>query len=324
MKGTFFGVVGGVFFAGCLCAETYYVNNNTGVPADFRSFQEAHDAASAGDTIILAPSAERYGAITLTKQLIVRGYGFGDAQGAELAENSLITQFSTVKVGSELDDHSASGSVLEGLYATHIYTYSDNCLVSRCRSESVSLNGDNCSVQQSYFFDLSLRRETHGVVSNSFINSSLSVPGDSSLFLSQCTLYRSGSDFDFNAALHENDGDVFVKNSIVGSFRGAGSVTAEYCVILDEENFPFGSHSMLGEADAVFLSEGSWAFKYQTKEGSVAKTASSSGGEVGMFGGNFPYVLRAVPSMPLINSLELISADATTGITFEVKAEGRD
>lgn len=38
----------------------HYVNNNETFPADFRTFQDAHDAAEPGDTIVLVPSGRQY------------------------------------------------------------------------------------------------------------------------------------------------------------------------------------------------------------------------------------------------------------------------
>ena len=56
-------------------AKIWIVANN-GLPADFTTLQDAHDGASAGDTIHVLGSKQSYGNLTCTKQLHIFGPGY--------------------------------------------------------------------------------------------------------------------------------------------------------------------------------------------------------------------------------------------------------
>jgi len=96
-------------------ADTIYLDNDTTHPADFHTFLEAHDAATEGDTIIVAPSAVSYGTVTITKRLVIRGSGFG------ARENGLPTSivgrsiFDDITIGQGNDRAIASGTLIEGI-----------------------------------------------------------------------------------------------------------------------------------------------------------------------------------------------------------------
>ena len=70
-----------------LNAAIWRVNNIAGVNADFTTIQAAHNAANAGDTIYLEPSAGNYGNLTATKRLVIIGPGYFLAENEGLQAN---------------------------------------------------------------------------------------------------------------------------------------------------------------------------------------------------------------------------------------------
>ena len=59
-------------------AKSWRLSNNPAVKADFSTFQAAHDAAAAGDTIYVDGTGENlsYGHAAVTKKLIIIGPGY--------------------------------------------------------------------------------------------------------------------------------------------------------------------------------------------------------------------------------------------------------
>jgi hypothetical protein len=64
---------------------------------------------------------------------------------------------------------------------------------------------------------------------------------------------------------------------------------------------------------------------YQPISGSVLKTASSSGGEVGWFGGATPYVLYGIPPVPAVTKLRSDGVgNSNTPITITISAKSNN
>jgi len=59
-------------------------------------------------------------------------------------------------------------------------------------------------------------------------------------------------------------------------------------------------------------------------DASPAKGIGENGGDVGVFGGDTPFVNGGIPGIPLINKLNILSSNPTTGLTFAVEAEARE
>jgi len=98
---------------------TYTVDNNPGAPADFANLQDAIDAAASGDTLLIQGSPIGYGAIVLTKLLIIMGTGYYLNQNPNTQANirsSMISgiSFNVGSLGSYitgLDSYGTGGSV---------------------------------------------------------------------------------------------------------------------------------------------------------------------------------------------------------------------
>src|SRR5882724_6342736 len=117
-----------------LRANVLTVSNNSTYPGQYSTIQTAVDAATAGDTIYIYPSALLYvETVNITKRLVIIG------SGANPQRPSRLSSFLT---GINLTSSAASGSVLTGL---HIYTTIvsgsdanpvDNLVVSDCKIDA--------------------------------------------------------------------------------------------------------------------------------------------------------------------------------------------
>ncbi|MBD0259039.1 MAG: hypothetical protein ICV83_25250 [Cytophagales bacterium] len=91
-------------------AKIWRVNNNTGVAADFTTLQAAHDGAANGDTLHVEGSATSYGALTLTKKLVIIGPGYYLGENPDTQALKL-----TAKAGYIRFFQASAGSVLMGM-----------------------------------------------------------------------------------------------------------------------------------------------------------------------------------------------------------------
>jgi hypothetical protein len=130
--------------------------NNTGVPCDFTNPQAANNSASVlnGDTLHIEASGASYGALSITKQLIIIGNGYllgtlGSNSNPDLQANpatSLLTNVSFV-AGS-------NGSVLQGVTVSGTLAFSGgvlNIIIRRNRLNVVTFGAcGNIQVLQNY------------------------------------------------------------------------------------------------------------------------------------------------------------------------------
>jgi hypothetical protein len=107
------------------------VSNAAHQPAQFSSVQAAHDAASAGDTLLVSGTGMSYGDLTITKQLSIIGSTFVPGYAA---------QFSTIFFGGSTCD----GTLLESLYIGSVQvptgftqTNFSNHIIRRCYLYSI-------------------------------------------------------------------------------------------------------------------------------------------------------------------------------------------
>jgi hypothetical protein len=150
-------------------AKIWRVNNNTGVSADFTNPQPAHDAASAGDTLLIEPSQTTYGDINITKKIIVLGSGYFLKENLGKQLTTYNSNVGAITFGDNYSSASGSyntlisssnGSSISGLEAAQIQIHASNIAVTRCKTgyisvESARNNGQylpnaNITITQNY------------------------------------------------------------------------------------------------------------------------------------------------------------------------------
>ena len=112
--------------------------NNTGNPGDFTTIQNAHNDANvlAGDTLHIEPSVVSYGALTMTKKLIILGPGYFLLQNPNNQFHNL-----SAKVHGISFNGGSSGSVIAGLeITTTIYIRVNQIAILRCNFNGHAIN----------------------------------------------------------------------------------------------------------------------------------------------------------------------------------------
>lgn len=94
-------------------ATTWTVDNNPGAGAQFSALQAAHDAASAGDTLLVKGSSATYGALVVTKEIHVIGEGLKPNKN----QFSNRTELSSISIQRD-NTNDPSNTSVSGVYFT--------------------------------------------------------------------------------------------------------------------------------------------------------------------------------------------------------------
>ena len=352
---------------GCLAlsiplhAATWTVDNNVANPADFRTIQEAVDAAAVGDTILVSGSTQAYSSFTSTKRLNIKGQAVGTLSPAARVSSSV--RFDEV-YDVQSPDHlrNASGSLLEGLEVGDISIdgMCSGVTIKRCSASNITLNGCsggmvvNCWASNVYFRTSSAPPIDNGPTRN-FRGTGNSVIGtwaDRILFgvpantlVENCVLgvYVGGAT-ETSGPVETgslNDTAPFVvrntiligKATIYHSTASSGNASAVFdrCLSIGGTVLPAGSGNLsvaYTQFPNVFVNATPNANAPETfvlKAGSPAIGAGLGGVDMGMYGGSAPFVANYVPALPRINYLAVPPlVPDSTGLTFQVQAEARD
>jgi len=297
-------------------ATIWRVNNNGGINADATTLQEAHDAASAGDTIYLEFSPNTYGNCTFTKQLLVIGTGYF------LTENAMTpVQKAGAKVITLTFSSGSEGSIITGLNITTIYNKINNLVLKRNYISSnlyvaYGVSVSNVVIEQNYIIG-TIKFESGAsnvIISNNILKSYIGMTSSSSATIRNnvCT-YTSLSSF-FNATFQNNiwaDGTASFTNCEVKNnlFKETGT---------DVDGNQYGI-----DMSTVFVGTGSTDGEYQLSATSPALGAAIDGGECGAFGGSNPYRLSGVPTVPYIYDATIPTSGSSTGglpVTIKIRS----
>lgn len=101
-------------FATSTWATTHTVSNDPNNPAQYTVMQNAHDAASNGDTIYIFGSATMYGELLINKQLMIIGNGY-----APISESAV--NFPTIMGSISLTDEAEplTGNIISDASGSH-------------------------------------------------------------------------------------------------------------------------------------------------------------------------------------------------------------
>jgi hypothetical protein len=306
-----------LFFAGGADARIWRVNNTPGVTADFTTAQAAHNAASAGDTIHLEPSANSYGNLSSSKRLTWLGTGVFLNLYPDFQYSSVTGRISSCEfyAGSE-------GSVFSA--------YTDNCY----------LGASNINITRAYINgQLSIAGTSNNVISQSYITSALSITGSgsnnvitncivsyisasttltSTIITNNVLSYNSPTTFDFNNAIFQNN---IIKGG-VPTYRFSNS-NVSYNMSAGS-NLPAGNNNLTGVNMAtVFENNSGTADKdFLLRAGSPAIGAGFGGIDLGVYGGSTPFKPALQPAIPAITNLSTPSSSGNNiiQVTFSAKS----
>ncbi len=327
-------------------AAKFRVNNELVASGSlYTSFASAQAAASSGDTIYMEGTVTNYGTMTLTKKLIVIGPGYDQGYNPKTLQggkNAYATQIIFV-VGS-------SNSVVMGMYTGSMKIAEHNITVMRnyiayngVQNWAIQFPGDtaylNPVVIQNLFY---LQQDYHvfGLGGGSTAVANM-------IFQNNIVYHAGIGNGDLFERNHGNITSALIENNTLRISRftalGIGTIIRNNIVQFTNtgNNPPFATNlsnnytnrptwsNCVSCSTSVDMTTGFYVTNaistdglFQLVNATAAKTASSVGGEIGAFGGNIPYVLSGLPTVPSIYDIIMPGVGTSAGgLNVTIKAK---
>ncbi|MBX2956991.1 MAG: hypothetical protein KF846_12590 [Cyclobacteriaceae bacterium] len=340
-----------------LFAKIWIVDSNSGSTSkDFTNLQEAHDGASAGDTLYLIGSGVSYvsNGLNVTKRLIIIGPGFFLTNPE--TQVSLQPAFLTLSNCNQtiVFSEGSAGSAIMGLTIRGtVYVNTNNILIKRnhfmessistCSTAArLTISGSQTHVAQNYFqapnFGATItivvtEGLTNVVIKNNYLSHACGIP--SGCFEAFTWALLSQANTGIEVTNNVIQGGILVSNAIVRnnifptSISSQSFVTNNSVVSNNMTNLTFlpaGNGNINSvPINSIFMDSGTTDGRWKLKDGSPAIGSGYNGTDMGMFGGAEPYVLSGIPPIPTIYSLEApLTGEKNTGLPIEIKAKSNN
>ncbi len=319
-------------------AAVWRLNNNPAVDADFQTFDQAQEAASAGDTIYIEGNGEQnhYGSITITKKLILIGPGYFLNENDSTYANGTYARFRSVVVQS-----TAPGTQIYGLYfysedynIRHLTIRASDVVAARnyfyphdYNMIMVDSAVQNLTIVQNYAHNILIKaKASNCMIVNNFINNRIELNNLSNAVIVN-NVIGYGISNAFNCQIRNNivysnpGGDVL-------SVNNSGNTISFNLIaggLIAGGTYGPGNQGSINMGD-VFLgypNQGNQSTdgKWQLKNDGPAIGAGEGGTDCGMFGGTLAYVLSGLPPVPRIYEALVPAAGSTaSGLPVIIKA----
>ncbi|WP_020531125.1 hypothetical protein [Flexithrix dorotheae] len=312
-------------------AKIWRVNNVPGKPADFTSLQAAHTQANIGDTIHLEGSNTDYGVFTCTKKLVIIGPGSYLSLNSETQANLSDAKVQSIELGK-----GSAGTILMSL---HIYknnpsskttgniTISDsNISILRCRIDNSIIFSSATEVVSNFM--LLQNHIAENITTDDEENSPVDLIINNNIV--------SNISVSSNAQISQNviRGNLTCSNSTVrnnffyGGIIGENNIITHNIAFTETSSIPDANENKKNVAEASVLTkneEGSPSLYYKIIPGSVAEGNGFGDTDVGIFGGDMPFVPSLLPKMPIIYEfsapVQVTSQEGSFEIRIKAKAQ---
>jgi len=332
-----------LIFAGLYVQAAKLRVNNELVPSGnlHSNFNSAHVAASAGDTIYIEGSGTSYGSINLNKRLVIIGPGYFNGQNLKTLTTALQAVVGTIDFGT-----GSANSLVMGMKIRNVNMGVDSITLQRnwffvdwpARAITFGSNLTKPTLIQNIFsIDPNVIMFDFGNWVNNISNM---------LFLNNIIYSDSGTgDFIvagnavilFSAIIENNTFRISnfssltngsaIRNNIM-EIKGPGTAPSSASTSHNYTN----KTTWLGCnlcSTSVNMATNFYSTVLTTIDGrhqlvlaTAAKTASTTGGEIGAFGGASPYVLSGQPTVTSIYEISMPSiANSGTQINVTIKAK---
>ncbi len=324
------------------------VSNNASSPGQYTNLQTAIDAASFGDTLMIAGSATSYGDISIAKPLVLVGAGYNNPYGSN-------TSIGLINLNRTSQFVSASGTKFMGLYIlSTVYfngNYSggntstqviDNVLIERCRLTNwlyfYSYGYHNDTVRNCLFTGNSFTFNGGGVFSNIFIHNNIfdnaQISSNSSNILST-VYFRNNVVINKSTAVFSNVNSMIIENNIFYGAEPTGCTNAVFTknitylctAVPGSGNLGSGNMNATNPLFAIYPPSGgtfSYTYDFHLQPASPGKNAGTDGTDIGIYGGMLPYNVGANPHFPQMMELTLPSGTSVpAGGTLNVHFKAR-
>ncbi|OYU93946.1 MAG: hypothetical protein CFE21_18325 [Bacteroidetes bacterium B1(2017)] len=310
------------------------------------NLQTVIDTATDGDIIIV--EVGNYGNVTIIKRLSIFGTGYF------LNKTNTPTQGSSY-VGSFTLNSGSAGSIISGFVTENIHVNSNNCLIANNKvssgvyigqsqvtenvqvrknyignsySQSITVNSNslNFSISNNLIFGNSLFMSTNGYgefKNNTYIvqnapydqNQIVFQNGNYPNVIFENNIFCSIKDEDFRSDFLYQSRPNYLKNNIFKdsyTFNSQLDASNLFGITQESTYVGFSSNTNNLPEDA----------RYQLQSSAVAKTAGEGNSECGAFGGEDPYVLSGMPSIPSIYQLSVpIQVPQNGTLNIQLKAK---
>lgn len=285
-------------------------NQTTPQVAQYNSIQAAHDAAQSGDTIYVYPTLSAYKGAKLSKKIVLIGAGFSRIN--EYSDLSKITNTDTLhfKAGSE-------NSIISSIIGNFkIIIESNNIHIDKCKSKEVfidkNLNGIliTRSVIGSYERCINVSENSYATIANNILNSNngtISIGTNGSCLIKNNIIF---SNYDGVVGYHANlYNNIFCTNTTY-SLNNDG---------IAQNNSPaLQYYDNSRQQWFVDYNKGD----YHLKETSSGKNAGTDGKDLGIYGGDYPFIDDGAPALPTIYYMKVSpTASQKDGLSVEIKAK---
>lgn len=350
MKKSIFTLALATLFCANSWAKVRTVSQDAATPAQYTTIAAAITASAAGDTIYIHGSATQYPTFTVNKvNLTFIGAGY-----APTKENPLTTMLNYVNLDTTGNNQTGRGTKLIGLEIYQVSVGSNwggvqaaknkNVVISRCNISYIDISGDNWTISNNVITGW-LNIEYHGsiVISNNIFDTSyLSTTNQSTVLVANNLFFKGGTVLYNTISLATIANNIFVGTAITV----AASITNNnmnnnltfhiFGITGSGETLPTANNTGSGnitDADPMFNFETSvvllsstalslaWDFTLQA--GSPALTASASAGEIGLYGGAYPWTDNTgMGAMPFVEHMN-ISGVVPAGGNINVDVKGK-
>jgi len=309
-------------------AKTWRINNQDAT-ADYAQIQDALNdiwVVFAGDTLYVEGSPILYQGARVSRRLTIIGTGYFPNQNPQWPANATQAIFKTAINFAD----SAQGSKLIGVefrgWQSHPIISTNNITIMRCHSAEHGIqfyNSDGAVIKQCYLRSLALawqQRATNITIQNNIFTNELEIP------LASMTLSICENNIFMDETLKLNAG--YFRNNILLSTNPDPTKVVITSANIDN-NIAGGSQFGINNGNqvsvdmsTVFINSASEDGKWQLRSNSPAKGTGYNGTDCGIFGGDDPYVLSGMPSIPVIYDLRTDGVgNAQTGLPVHIKAK---
>ena len=297
-----------IFTLAALCiamaanATILRVSNVTGSSAPYSSISAAHDAAGAGDTIMVDGSGSSYGTVEIKKRLVLIGPGFW------LNANGIVSESAPEATARFVIKEEAEGTVVMGFRLTDGINSGIDVSAGKCvfirnyfAGKNLNLNAgaNNTVIHQNYFNKAGIAswsgdygRTNVQVTNNLFVMDGGAITGNKGL---------SGSYIAYNT--------IVTSKPDAATFYMVSNSTIEHNIMPNEKTNYNNIHTQ---------DTNSYSDNYEgnlmdieavsTDKDIQAAELAMSEGKYGAFAGESPYVISGIPAAPVIQDLVMPTA----------------
>ncbi len=327
-------------------AATINVSNDPDNPGQYDNIRDAVDAASVGDTLIIAKGFYRE-SIDLDKKLVFIGPGIANVEslGRLCSECADLYGFTIRK--------EASGSSFIGIDAGFsILNDVNDIFIENCYVDGINLSNNGINNQQNILVINSLIKDrivlyrpgsemdnivfTNNIMQNSNITGDNSIPNFDGM-----VIFRNNNFLQRNTKIFDRLKGVIFENNI---FYKAEPQGCSECIFSNNLTFGNDNNNLIGEnsenpgslgtnniinQDPLFTSYNGSGYRntddYNLQSGSPAIGAGKDGTDLGIYGGSYPWNIEVASIVPVVTSLTIpvgvVQEDGQLEFTFSAEKQ---